>query len=63
MAGYAVGAPLTNACYDIFGTYVPFIWVCTGLMAVVTVMYQFIISAANKNRKAVLAEQQEANNA
>ena len=60
-AGYAVGAPLTNACYDIFGTYVPFIWVCTGLMIVVTVMYQFILSAANRNRKEVLAAENGGN--
>ena len=61
VAGYAVGAPLTNACYDIFGTYVPFIWVCTGLMVIVTVMYQFIITASNRNRKEVLAAQQGGN--
>ena len=61
VAGYAVGAPLTNACYDIFGTYVPFIWVCTGLMIIVTVMYQFIITAAQKNRKEVLAAENAKN--
>ena len=55
--GYAVGAPLMNFCYDAFGTYVPFIWVCVGIMVVVTLMYQFVISAAAKERKAILAEQ------
>ena len=55
--GYAVGAPLMNFCYDAFGTYVPFIGVCVGIMAVVTVMYQFVISAAARERKAILAEQ------
>lgn len=54
-AGYAVGAPLMNWCYDLFGTYVPFIWVCVGIMAVVTVMYQFVIAAAGKERKKILA--------
>ena len=55
--GYAVGAPLMNFCYDAFGTYVPFIWVCVGIMVVVTLMYQVVISAAAKERKAILAEQ------
>lgn len=55
VAGYAVGAPLMNWCYDLFGTYVPFIWVCVGIMAVVTVMYQFVISSASKQKKAILA--------
>jgi MFS family permease len=50
-AGYAVGAPLMNWCYDAYGTYVPFIWVSVGIMVVVTVMFQFIISASQKERK------------
>lgn len=53
--GYAVGAPLMNWCYDAFGTYVPFIWVCVGIMTLVTVMYQFIITAARKEREKILA--------
>ena len=55
VAGYAVGAPLMNWSYDLFGTYVPFIWICAGIMVVVTVMYQLVISAAQKERKAILA--------
>lgn len=54
-AGYAVGAPLMNVCYDAFDTYVPFIWVCVGIMAVVTIMYQFIITTAAKQRKQIEA--------
>lgn len=57
-AGYAVGAPLMNMCYDAFGTYVPFIWVCVGIMAVVTVMYQFVITAASKQRQQIEASTQ-----
>ena len=53
--GYAVGAPVMNLCYDTFGTYVPFIWVCVGIMAVVTVAYQFVISAAGKEKQRILA--------
>ena len=58
VAGYAAGAPLGNICFDIFGSYVPFIWASAGLMVIVTVMYQFIINAANKNRAEVLAAEQ-----
>lgn len=54
-AGYAVGAPLMNFCYDLYGTYVPFIWVCVGIMVLVTVMYQYVISSAAGKRKAILA--------
>lgn len=61
VAGYAVGAPLGNICFDIFGSYVPFIWVSAGLMVVVTVMYQLIINAANKNRAEVLAAENAKN--
>ena len=56
--GYAVGAPLMNWCYDAFGTYVPFIWVCVGIMLAVTIMYQFVITAAQKERKRVLAAEE-----
>ena len=56
--GYAVGAPLMNWCYDAFGTYVPFIWICVGIMLVVTIMYQMVITAAQKERKRVLAAEE-----
>ena len=54
-AGYAVGAPLMNLCYDICGTYAPLIWASAGVMAIVTLMYQWVITAANKERQRVLA--------
>ena len=55
VAGYAAGAPLMNVFYDVFGSYVPFIWICVGIMGVVMVTYQFVISAAAKDRKQILA--------
>ena len=58
-AGYAVGAPLMNVCYDAFGTYVPFIWISVGIIAVVTVMYQFVITAAAREREKILASVME----
>lgn len=57
-AGYAAGAPLMNWSYDAFGTYVPFIWVSVGIMAVVTLIYQFVITAAGRERKRILAEEE-----
>jgi len=54
-AGYAVGAPVTNWCYDRFGSYVPMIWAGVGIMVVVTVVYQFVITAAAKKRREVEA--------
>ena len=56
--GYAVGAPLMNWCYDAFGTYVPFIWVCVGIMLIVTIMYQMVITAAQKERRTILAAEE-----
>ena len=55
VAGYAAGAPLMNLFYDAFGSYVPFIWICVGIMGVVMVTYQFVITAAAKERKKILA--------
>ena len=59
-AGYAVGAPLMNMCYDVFGTYVPSIWISVGIMAAATVIYQFVITAAGKERKRILEKENNA---
>ncbi len=56
-AGYAVGAPMTNWVFDKFGTYKPMFLVCAVLMAVVTIVFQFIISSSHKDRQKILAEQ------
>ncbi len=50
-AGYAVGAPVTNWCFDQFGTYKPMFLACAVLMVVVTVVSQFNVTAANKLKK------------
>lgn len=49
--GYAVGAPLTNWFFDRFGTYIPMFLVCAVLMAVVTVVSQFVVTASQKIKK------------
>ena len=56
-AGYAVGAPLTNWVFDRFGTYTPMFVGCAILMTVVTVVFQFIISASHKDREEILAKE------
>ena len=55
-AGYAVGAPLTNLVYDMTGTYRDVLFVLSGLMAVITVVLQFVLRRAAAERKTVMAE-------
>lgn len=58
-AGFAVGTPLVNLCYDRFGTYAPVLFVFTGLMLVVTIVFQGVISAAGKERLALASAEAE----
>ena len=56
-AGYAAGTPLANWCFDAFGTYVPIILFYCGTMLVVTVVFQFILNAAYRERKRILGQE------
>ena len=49
--GYAVGTPIMNYAYDVLGSYTPVMIVLCGLMAVVAVIMQFVISAAHREKK------------
>lgn len=49
-AGYALGAPMANLCYDLFGTYNLALCISVGLMVVTTIIMQFVITAAKKER-------------
>lgn len=51
--GYAVGSPLMNVCYDIFGTYTGVMAAMAGVMIVVAVMMQYAAIAAHKERMAL----------
>lgn len=53
VAGYAIGSPVMNLCYDIFGTYVPAIIAVGFIMCAVFVLIQFVISAAHNERRRV----------
>ena len=54
-AGYAIGNPLMNFFCDIFGSYKPIMLVFVGIYIAITVMYQFVITAAHKKRKEIEA--------
>jgi MFS family permease len=56
-AGYAVGAPLMNACYDIFASYVPALILVSVLMCFIFVLMQFVISAAHKEQVRILEKE------
>lgn len=58
-AGYAVGAPIANICYDLTGNYLPAVYASALLMLGVFIAMQFVIRAAKKDREALL----EASNA
>ncbi len=49
-AGYAVSGPLTNLCYDKLGNYNLSLYIFCGVMAVATVVMQFVITATNKEK-------------
>lgn len=59
-AGYAVGVPAANLCYDSFGTYAPMLYVLSSVMLIVLIAYLFILPASEKERQAICAlEDQE----
>lgn len=47
-AGYALGSPVTNLCYDIFGSYKPVLLLFSGLMIPICIVFQYIIRSAKK---------------
>ena len=54
-AGYALGAPVVNLCYDSLGTYSPILVICSFIMLLITVVMQFVISKAHRVRREVEA--------
>ncbi len=60
VTGYALGSPSVNLCFDLLGTYTPMLYVCAGIMLVVTLMMQFVISGAHKLRAEVMAAEKAA---
>ena len=58
-AGYAVGNPVANWVFDTFGSYNPIILTFGAIMLAVTIVFQFILSAAYKDRKIILTAAEE----
>lgn len=53
-AGYACGAPVMNWVFDIYGSYKPIFLICCFIMAVITVTFQFVVTASDRKRREVL---------
>lgn len=59
VSGYAVGTPLINLIYDVFGTYQWAMFISAGLMIVILIGMHIIIGASHKvRRKIELAERE-----
>ncbi len=56
-AGYAVGTPLTNWVFDRFGTYIPMFVAGAIIMTIVTIVFQFVISASQKDKSEILEKE------
>ncbi len=59
-AGFALGAPFGNICFDIFGDYKLAFLIFAILMVIVTVILQYVLVAAKKDRVRILKENEEA---
>lgn len=55
-AGMAVGHYIGNLVYDLCGSYKPILAVLTGVMAVVVLVFQLCVTAANKMRREIEAD-------
>ncbi len=60
-AGYALGGPLMNLCYDRAGSYMPMFVICAVLMAATLAMMHIIISKAGRERAKIEKEQETRN--
>jgi len=56
-SGFAIGAPLGNLCFDIFGDYKIAFLAFGIIMLFVTPAMQYSLTAANKDKKLILDEQ------
>ena len=56
-SGYAVGAPTVNLCYDILGTYTPVLLILAAVMLCSFIVFQFVITASNKEKEKIIAAQ------
>ena len=54
-AGYALGGPALNLCYDLTGSYNLGFAIAAVIMVAVLVIFQFIVTASRKTRDAVIS--------
>lgn len=52
-AGFAIGSPLGNLCYDLFGSYIKAFYIFGILLIIVTVAMQYVLYAAKRDRKLI----------
>ena len=52
-AGFAIGSPFGNICYDLMGNYNLAFYIFGIIMIFVTISMQYVLSAANRDRKAI----------
>lgn len=52
-AGFAIGSPFGNVCYDLMGNYNLAFYVFGAMLIFVTVAMQFVLRAANRDRKEI----------
>ena len=58
-SGYAMGGPVVNLFYQHFGDYKQILTILSILTVILLVSFQFVISAANRKKKEILAATEE----
>ena len=58
-AGFAIGSPFGNVCFDLLGNYNLAFYVFGFMLIFVTVAMQFVLSAANRDRKIIESSVEE----
>lgn len=54
--GYAVGSPLINVCYDVFGSYAPAYFIAGVIMIAVLATTHIVINSAHRTRSMIIAK-------
>ena len=57
--GFAIGSPLGNLCYDIFGDYIVSFYIFSVLLVIVTVALQYALLASRRERKRIESAEKE----
>ena len=61
VTGYAIGGPVVNLFHDIpalGGSYRPILFICAGIMVLVTVTMQFVVAKMDKIKERIIAEEE-----